>query len=114
MGLYNGKFSIENDIVKGTQIHIDEFKKQIKEIRDGKRSGFPNELPRQNASNVSNSLKKLGIVSSITSAGSFLNGEFMTYDFTWNSSYLPVQMHYNPSNAPNSAPAASTIAGLAI
>ena len=57
MGLYNGKFNIVNNFVKGTQISIDEFKKQIIEIREGKKNSFPSELPRQTVNKVENSLK---------------------------------------------------------
>ncbi len=113
MGLYNGKFTAEGGIIKGTQIGIDEFKQQIKEIHDGQRTVFPNELPRQTANGVSYSLRKQGRENTVMSAGSHLNGEFITWNFTWNTSYVPVQVHYNPSNAPSGAPDTNGIAGLA-
>lgn len=43
------------------------------------------------------------------SAGSHLSGEFIA----WNTSYVAVQIHYNPSNVPSSAPDANGIASLA-
>ncbi len=113
MGLYNGKFTVENGVIKGTQTSIDKFKQQVKEIRDGKRTLFPSELPRQTVNGVNHLLKNQGRKNTVMTAGSHLNGEFITWDFTWNTSYVPVQMHYNSSNAPSGAPDANGIASLA-
>jgi tetratricopeptide (TPR) repeat protein len=113
MGLYNGKFAIDAGYIRGTKISINEFAKEIREIRNGQRSNFPNELPRHTAQAVKNHLRKAGKESRIMAAGSHLIGEFITWDFTWNTSYLPVQMHYNSANAPAGTPNASTIASLA-
>ena len=74
--------TIENNFVKGTQIHIDEFKKQIIEIREGKKNNFPSELPRQTVNEIKSSLKKLGQNYKIMSKISHLNSEFVTFNFT--------------------------------
>ena len=103
MGLYNGKYNIEQDYIKGTTINFNQFKQQILDIRSGQRTEFPNELPRQISSEIKNKLEKSGKISKVTAAGSFLNGEFITWNFTWDTDYLPVTMYYNPSNAPRSA-----------
>jgi len=78
MGLYNGKFVIEEGFVKGTQISLGEFKRQIQEIRSGQRSSFPTELPRQTSSGVQQSLHKVGQESRVMSYGSHMGGEFIT------------------------------------
>ena len=113
MGLYNGKFDLENGNIQGTQITISQFEQQIKEIREDLINNFPSQLPRQTAAGIGNNLKKKSKIDIVMSAGSFLNGEFITWNFTWNTSYVPVQIHYNPSGAPSSAPDANTIASLA-
>jgi hypothetical protein len=112
LGHYNSKFNIENNFIKGTQINVGDFKKQIKEVHLGIKNKFPDELPRQTLGKANNSLKKAGQNYKITSEINHLNGEFITDYFTWNTSYLPVQIHYNSSGAPPAAPDANSIANL--
>ena len=85
MGLYNGKYVVNQDYINGTQIGIEQFKQQVKEIRKGQISLFPGELPRQTGSDVNQSLQKTGKQSKIMSAGSHLSDEFITWDFTWDT-----------------------------
>jgi hypothetical protein len=69
MGLYNGKFVIQEGLVKGTQISLEEFKRRIQEIRSGQRSEFPSDLPRQTSSGVQQGLHKVGKESKVMSWG---------------------------------------------
>ena len=101
MGLYNGKFQIEQGLIKGSKITKEEFISEIKEIRSNVQMNFPQDLPRQKSGEVKNKLYKLGKISKVTAAGSFLNGEFITWNFTWDTNYLPVTMHYNSANVPS-------------
>lgn len=113
MGLYNGKFVIDKGFIQGTGISVSEFINQIKAIRSGQSLKFSDEIPRQTTTNVKKNLNKIGREVVTADAGSHLNGEFVTFNFTWDPSYLPIQMHYNPANAPSNAPNPNTIAGLA-
>jgi hypothetical protein len=113
MGLYNGKFVIEQGNIRGTSLSVDVFKEQLREIRRGDREQFPAELPRQTAQGVQQRLGKTGAPAKFMGAGTHLNGEFITWNFSWNPSYVPVAMRYNSDDAPTSAPGSSTIASLA-
>lgn len=113
MGLYNGKFVIKDNFVNGTSLDADVFKTQIREIRGRERELFPADLPRQTAQGVHDTLGKKGETAKIMTAGSHLGGEFITWDFTWDPSYVPVQMQYNSAGATANAPSSSTIASLA-
>jgi len=113
MGLYNGKYVVQDGFIRGSSIEVDTFKEQIARIRTGELSAFPRELPRQTSQDAAKRLNDAGVQPRIMSAGSHLGGEFITWDFTWDPSYLPVKMKYNSSGAPSGAPGSSTIATLA-
>jgi tetratricopeptide (TPR) repeat protein len=100
MGLYNGKFNIEQGLIKNTKLTKEEFINDIKGIRSNELLNFPPDFQRQKSNELKNQIEKSERISKVTS-GSFLNGEFITWDFTWNTDYLPITMHYNSSNAPD-------------
>ena len=113
MGLYNGKFVVELGKIRGSNLMVEEFVNEIREIRNGERSTFSNEGLRQTHSREKGGHQELAKQLQVSQAGSHLNGEFITWDFTWDESYVPVQMHYNDTDAPNNAPNVFGIAGLA-
>ena len=116
VGRYNGKFTISNNLIQNTGITVSQFKQHIRDVRDNSLSTFPEELPRFGQNPDSNQyMMELQEVSpfSCHEGESHLNDEFRTWDFTWNTSFLPAEMHYNPNGTPPGAPNANTIANLA-
>ncbi len=105
LGFYRGKFVIENGLIKDTNIPLAHFKRMIHEILDGTRSHFPPELPRPifvNSKSMRNNLTTFKGQNEFTIAqvGSHLDGQFETYNETWNPNNLPVKFRYNHSNVP--------------
>lgn len=113
MGLYNGKFTIEDGLIKGTTISKDKFINEIIQIRNNEELFFPVELPRQTTSMLKDNFEDQGKITKVSSAGSHLNGEFITWNFTWDTDYLPISMHYNPTNAPYGAQSVTAVANFA-
>lgn len=118
LGLHNGKFIIQNGTIQNTNITVEQFKTQIRQVRNGLLASFPASLPRHGLEQG----EKQKIVTgqeaskrmSCHEGEPHLGGEFRAWNFTWDISYLPVTMYYNPSNEPVSyTPSPDSIAQLA-
>lgn len=121
LGLYNGKFGIEQNIVQNTSITLEAFKQQVLQVRAGEMELFPAELPRFGLeTGEGHRVMKSQSGALMLSCGpgedpweSHLDDEFRAWDFTWDTNYLPVEMNYSTRGAPGFVPAWTTIATLA-
>lgn len=107
LGLYNGTFYIISGYIKNSDVPVERFKAWIRELMGGIRNHLPTDIPRfevedlvSNDISLSNGGK--GTLPKTMSSGSHLAGKFVSFNETWNSSYLPVRFYYNSSYSPAS------------
>jgi len=96
VGLYNGSFKVTQNQVKGN-VSVASFKQQIKDIRNS------NLDPSVYASQIITLPDKGMSPNKITAAGTHMDGNFVTWNETWDTDYLPVEFKYNPTGANTSA-----------
>lgn len=119
LGLYNGKFNITDGNIHATEIPIATFRQMVLDIRAGTEERFPASLPRQGqGTNDTVQVHKTHEHEMETQSipcylgTPYLDDQFRVWDFTWNTSYIPAQIHYNETDKPYNAPSASSMATL--
>jgi len=116
LGLYDGKFAVTGNTIRNSGITVEEFKRQIRQVRANAIDRFPQELPRHDTASAARQRvaeRQNSAMFSCADGQPYLDDEFRVWDFTWNTSFVPAEIHYNPAGAPPGTPSASTIATLA-